>query len=350
VRRALVPTAMLVLAVLVLSDAETSAQTDGDVDVAIAVSVHGRAASDFNSNDPLRLEPDEKIVFDVEITNEGSAPATVRSLVLRGEVLNLTFFSYETRIDAEVEPDDTEERSVPIELTGLDGQATGLIPASLQFLGPDRDVVASEEFPVDVQGSLWSVYGVFGLLVAAITVLLLLGVLYRLATRRLPANRWSRAVRFGVPGLALGLTLTLTLSALGVLAPHPVNSLTIVLVSGAILFVVGYLTPAPEEEAADLEEEMALRAAATTPPHGDSTIDLRESTPPTRRAVALASRPTVARDGAPPPPEAGLEGAPLAPSAGDGDTETGGPDGNETTRPAPRPTIHREQLPPTDST
>src|SRR5205085_11676223 len=133
--------------------------------------------------------------------NHGTDPLTVRSANLNGRVIGLTFFSFETRIDLVVAPAATETRTFGFELVGLKGQATGLLPAHLDLLDTHRHVIAGTAFPTRVVGSITSVYGVFGLLVAVITALLLAGALVRLATHRLPGNRWQPGVPFGFPGI-----------------------------------------------------------------------------------------------------------------------------------------------------
>lgn len=94
----------------------------------------------------------------------------------------------------------------------------------------------------------------FGLAVAGLTALLLAAALIRLAARRLPANRWNRATRFGVPGLGVGLTLTFTISALRIASPSPGVWLTLVVLGGVIGFVFGFLTPGPGEGDEDLDD------------------------------------------------------------------------------------------------
>jgi hypothetical protein len=207
--------------------------------------LNGRDESTIDQNEPLRLYPDRLVRVDLSVTNRATEPVTVRSANLNGRVMGLTFFAFETRIDLVVPPGATETRSFGFELVGLKGQATGLLPAHLDLLDTHRHVIAGKGFPTRVVGSITSVYGIFGLLVAAITALLLAGALIRLATHRLPANRWQRGVRFGVPGIGLGLFLTFSLSAFNVLLPKPSSWLAIVLVCGAGLFVFGYITPTP---------------------------------------------------------------------------------------------------------
>jgi hypothetical protein len=140
-----------------------------------------------------------------------------------------------------------------------------LIPATLSLLDSERQPLRTHDFAVDVQGSLRSVYGVFGLAVCASTVVLASVLVLQLASNRLPANRWNRATRFAVPGLGIGLTLTVTLSVLHLVTPSATAWVTLVVGSAGVAFLVGYLTPTPEsvdtQDGEDEEDEGDLVTA-----------------------------------------------------------------------------------------
>lgn len=229
------------------------------------VTVDGREAGAIDVDQPLQLEPDQPVAFDVAVTNTGDQPLTVRSVRLRSAVFALTFLAYETRVDMRIAPGETVERSFQLELLGLSGQATGLLPAEIELLDADREAITAVPLALDVQGSLLSVYGVFGLAIAAITAVALARALVRLARGTLPANRWTRAVQFGAPGVGIGLVATITLSALRIFAPAPGVWITLVLACGGGLFALGYLTPTPDDADADDEAGQAPegRARAT---------------------------------------------------------------------------------------
>ncbi len=231
--------------------ARLSAEID---DVSISGSTEAR---------PIRLAPRRPVALSVEVTNSTSKPLDIRIVRLEGKVVGLTFFAYDTAVGLKVAPGETGSRRFMLDLAGLDGQATGLIPGAVKLLDADRRVVAEEGGVVDVRGSLRSVYGVFGVGVAFLTVLSFLGALVGLARHRLPPNRWRRALRFLTPGLGLGLLLNFTLSATRVFVPTPGRWLTIVVVSAAVLFGLGYLTPAPDtdEDTDDDDKLVALPAA-----------------------------------------------------------------------------------------
>lgn len=271
----------------------------------LRATVDGRSLADAGSNSPIELRPTDSTVVSVEVTNNGSDPIEVRSVRLDARVLGLAFFSYTTRVDLRIAPGETGKRTFVLDLGDLDGQATGLLPARLALLSPDRTVLASDKGTVDVKGKVLSVYGVFGLAVAAITALLLLGLVLRLFRRTLPDNRWQRAVRFAVPGLGLGLVVTFTLGVMRVLVPSLRTSLVLLLGGLVLGFVLGYLMPAPGDEADrdELDERDVLDTAPPVRPASRVTAPPMTPAEPVTRETAVPAAPV-----APPPqPEPELD-------------------------------------------
>jgi len=106
-----------------------------------------------------------------------------------------------------------------------------------------RRVLAEAGFPADIRGSVNSVYGVFGLAVLGITLLLLGSLLLGIRRTQMPENRWKRAMRFLPAGIGLGFVLTFTLSATRQLSPSAASWTTVVLLCAAVAFAVGYFLP-----------------------------------------------------------------------------------------------------------
>lgn len=292
---------MLALALPVLPASAAS----GDLDV--QTTLGGASLKAAGANSPIALRPTDSTVVTVRVTNKGSSPVEVRSVRLNARVLGLAFFSYTTRVDLTVAPGATGTRTFALDLGDLDGQATGLLPAELALLAPDRSVLASEHGTVDVKGKLLSVYGVFGLAVAAITALLVLTLVLRLVRRTLPDNRWARALRFAVPGLGLGLTVTFTLGVLRVVVPSLGTSIAF-LVGGLVVgFVLGYLTPAPGDEAD--RDELDERDIITPGPGMPLAAASRQTAPP------LSAPPPPAAPAAPPAPVTPAPPPPVTPAA-----------------------------------
>jgi len=239
--------------------------------VGLQARIDGRDIAQLGRSRPLPLRPDQQVVITLGVTNNTPRDLPVRSVNLNGKVMSLTFFSFETRIDLLVPPGATETRTFAIELVGLNGQATGLLPGSLELLGVHREVIASRGIATDVRGSLKSVYGIFGLLIAVITALLMLSAILRLAGHRLSSNRWSRGLYFAIAGFGLGLTLTVTLSVFGVMLATPNSGLAIVVGCTIGSFIVGYLTPTPtpgpvaddDDDAEGVEAQSGMKPTAS---------------------------------------------------------------------------------------
>lgn len=268
-RRAL-PAVLLaaLLATLLALVGAAPAAADDHLDV--VVELDGREAAGHDANDPLVLDPDEPVMVAVTATNAGSDEVFVRSVRLRSRVMGLTFLSYETGVHLEVPAGGTATVTFELDLLDLRNQATGLLPTEVELLDAERDAIATVPLTADVQGSMTSVYGAFGLAIAAITLLSLGLALFRLATGRLPANRWARGLQFAAPGAGLGLVVTIGLSTLRVFAPAPGLSATLLIGLTIAGFALGYLTPQPGRddvvELGDLDVALEVGDATSAEP------------------------------------------------------------------------------------
>lgn len=305
---------LLATAVFACGPAVSAHADDG---VTLKATVAGRDLAGSDANSPLVLRPTDDTVVQVSVTNSGSSPVTVRSVRLEARVLGLAFFVYTTRVDLVVAPGGTGTRTFSLDLGDLDGQATGLLPGSVRLVGPDRSTIATQDATWDVKGKVLSVYGVFGLAVAALTGLLLVVLCLRLVRRTLPDNRWSRALLFAVPGLGVGLVATFTLGVVRVLVPSVPTALALLAGGLVVGFVLGYLTPAPGDEAdrdeldeddvvdvvpvADLFEPAAPAPSPVPVPTAPATVAVERPVlpPPDAEAPQTAA---VADDVPPPPP------------------------------------------------
>jgi hypothetical protein len=240
-----------------------------DGPVRLVARIDGRPIADATEQHPVALRPDDPVTLSLRLTNDGADDLTVHAVRLEGRVMGLTFFAYDTRVELVLEAGSTTTSRFQLDLVGLDGQATGLVPARVAVLDADRHELASQASVVDVRGSLRSVYGAFGLAVAVFTGLSLAGALVALARHRLSPNRWRRGIRFLWAGVGVGLLIVFTLSALRVFVPQPGRWVPIVAVSTGLLFVLGYLTPSPEEpedrEAEEPDAPEHLAASEGTP-------------------------------------------------------------------------------------
>lgn len=223
-----------------------AAAQDGEDDSATVeweAVINGRPVTEIDTNDPVRLDPAEGAVLELTLTNASAQDLTVRSVRLDGKVMGLTMYNFTTRIDVLLPPDGVTTRTFDVDLIDLSGQATGLIPSRLQLLDEERNVLQEESFPADIRGSANSVYGIFGLAVLGITLILLGTLLLGIRRSEMPQNRWRRAMRFVPVGLGAGFVLTFTLSATRQLSPSAGSWTTVVLLCGAAALAVGYFLP-----------------------------------------------------------------------------------------------------------
>ncbi|KDN20601.1 hypothetical protein [Amycolatopsis rifamycinica] len=191
------------------------------------------------------IDPANQVELQVVATNPGTAPVKVRSVRLSGVALALTFFAYDTTAPFEVPARGSVSRTFVLDLGDLAGQATGLLPSSVELLDGGRVTLGEATTVADVRGSFWSVYGVFGLAMLALTILAWVTALLALARHRLAPNRWRRGVRFLPAGFGTGLVAVISLSVLRLVPPEPAIEIPVVLGAAAIAFLLGYLTPHP---------------------------------------------------------------------------------------------------------
>ncbi|WP_252190327.1 MULTISPECIES: hypothetical protein [unclassified Rhodococcus (in: high G+C Gram-positive bacteria)] len=220
----------------------------------MTVTVNGQDIATASPTHPVRLDPHSPAQVTVNLNNATASPVTIAAVDLSGHVLGLTFFSYHTAVGLTVAPGQTQSLDFELDLSGLDGQATGLINGTVTVRGDDGTVLADISTVTDVRGSLMSVYGLFGLALALLTALAVLDAVLGIARRRLHENRWRRGLRMLTPGIGIGLVLAFTLSATRVWAPTLDRWLLLAGGFAVGFFILGYLTPTPDT-AEDLDED-----------------------------------------------------------------------------------------------
>lgn len=240
--------------------------------IAVQATVNDVEAGGSSGSHPVRLNPAQDATMQVRVTNNGSEPVTVRRVELSGRVVGLTFFSFATSVNLTVPAEGSDSLSYTVDLTGLGGQATGLMGGAVTIYDDHHRAIAREKVVTDVRGSLFSVYGLFGFALLLLTILALLDLALAIARHRLPANRWRRATRATTPGIGIGLVLVFTLSAARVWVPDPQKWLLAAAGFAIGFFVIGYLTPTPvgdddvDELAEDELDEPAAGVDSATEP------------------------------------------------------------------------------------
>ena len=258
----------LVLAIFVVGALPTTPASADPPGLVWSASIDGRRVETGTPGSPIRLGDSDQARIEIVLDNRGTSEIDVRSVRIEGRVIGMAFFSYTTRLDIALPPGTQTSRRFDIDITDLTHQATGKLPAKLSLIGPDRQQVADSDFTVGVAGSLFSVYGAFGLIIAGITAVVLAGLLVAIWRRQLPRNRWQRGVRFLPAGIGVGLVLTFTLSATGLLVPSAALWLPVLLVTAAGAFLLGYFLPVGADESKPVADPEATVVQPSGRPGG----------------------------------------------------------------------------------
>jgi hypothetical protein len=233
---------LLVMSVIAFSGVPPAHASPGRLTASVTMDGHG------TEGHPIRLSPNDSVEVDIELTNHGSDPVVIGRVELTGSVLGLNFYNYTTRVAATVPPGGSHTLRYQLDLTGLDGQATGLIGAELLLKDKANKTIVAVPMVTDVRGSLISVYGFFGIALIVLTMLAFVDVAIALARHRLPANRWRRGLRMLFPGIGIGLVLGFSASVLRIWAPHTGTWFVIAGITAAVFFALGYFAPNPDQD------------------------------------------------------------------------------------------------------
>jgi hypothetical protein len=223
--------------------------------VTMTATVNGQDVGRASGGNPLRLRPGESATIAIELTNHGTDALDVRRVELAGRVVGLTFFSYATSTQFTVQPGAKDTLRYQLDLTGLEGQATGLIAGALTVRDSKGHPIASIPTVTDVRGSLLSVYGLFGIALFVLTALALLDAALAVAKHRLSPNRWKRGLRLLAPGVGIGLVIAFSASVVRLWVPSTGLWLVVAGLTAAVFFALGYFSPTPHDEEDEEDED-----------------------------------------------------------------------------------------------
>ena len=226
--------------------------------VTASATINGHNVNGSDASDPVQLRPGQPADVAIELTNDGSRPVEVTQVELAGRVLGLNFFTYATTVDFTVQPGNRGTLHYQLDLTGLHGQATGLMGGQLTVKGTLGEQIATMPIVTDVRGSVLSVYGLFGIALFVLTVLALVDAAIGIARHRLSANRWGRGLRLLAPGIGVGLVLMFSASVARLWVADTVQWLLLAGVTAAVFFAIGYLAPVPGDDDADEDIDIDL--------------------------------------------------------------------------------------------
>jgi len=228
--------------------------------VSFVAELDGQPLGLSSSGDPIILDPDRNSTLALVLRNPSDGDLTVRQVQIRGKAFGVTLMAYDVTINAQVPARDEVTVDVPVEFVDLGDQATGLLPATIRLLDPERRQLNALDFIVDVRGSPTSLMAMFTIVVAAATGSSVATIWLGILRRKLPPSRFRRGVRIGITGAGIGVTLTLVLSLMLLVPPKGSVWMPLLLVPTLGGFVLGYLSPGPlaleDEEGEVLEDWM----------------------------------------------------------------------------------------------
>ena len=208
-------------------------------DVSFAATLDAQPLGLSSTGDPIVIDPDRASTLALVMRNNSDQSLTVRQVQFRGKAFGLTLLAYDVIVNATMAPGERSKVNVPVEFFDLGQQVSGLLPATIRLIDPDRNELASRDFTVDVRGSATSLMAMFTLVVAIATGLSILVIWVAIGRRRLPRNRWQRGLRFGLVGAGIGVTLTLVLAEMLLVTPKGSVWIPLLLVPTAGLFLLG---------------------------------------------------------------------------------------------------------------
>lgn len=244
---------ILVVCVLVLTGC---AQGGGGDQVEFEAFLNDVDISTSEPSDPIKLVDSEPASLQLNLENVSDDPLTVRYIRFEGEVLDMIFLTYDTAVRVDLQPGESEELPpVTLDFYDLGGQASGYLRGHVQLYDGDRELLGSEQVFLEADGEGFSTLSWFNLLLLLATGAGLGWNLLRLSQRRLPGNRFVRALRFLAVGAGAGLTLAVAFSTLRL---WPLGTVAWVLftVIGAVAgYAIGFILPGADDDVIDVLDE-----------------------------------------------------------------------------------------------
>ena len=263
VRRAVPYVVLAVLLVLTVTQMAAGATQADDRGLVITGTIDDHDIATADSDEPIPIDPKRRIPVDITIRNVGDQTEDIRYVRLEGKALGLTFLTYDLGVRATLQPNDRTEVVTFLEFFDLESQATGYLGTSLRVYDSDGFVIGERPFVVDVLGRTNSTLGGFAIIVFGLAAFSTAVIVVNTVRRRLPANRFIRAMQFAMAGSAIGVTLSISVSVLRIGFAEVEDWVRIVTTPTAIAFVLGYLAPGPlQRSIRDHQAEEALTAAA----------------------------------------------------------------------------------------
>ena len=215
-----------------------------------AASIGDRSLLSATRANPIVINPKVRQQLSMTVRNDGTSVVSVRYLRLTGSLLGVHFVRYQASSNIDVAAGTTRTISVLGDFFDVDGVATGYMSATMQVVDQQRVVLASQPFVADVQGKVVSSVGLLLLEAFAFSAVGIVQIVFGLARRRLPRNRFVRAVFFAVTFGSVVITLTVAAAMARVALFGSSSWVPALLIASGIGFVLGYLSPGRLERGA----------------------------------------------------------------------------------------------------
>ncbi len=186
------------------------------------------------------------------------APVEVRRVRIEGELLGLNFLTYDARVQLTVDPASTRDVEIPLDFFELERQASGYLRAFVRVYDQDGTRVASQPFAIDIRGNATSMMALFSIGLFLVTVITALLNVRDFRSNQLPEQRFARGVRFLIPGLGLGLLLSVAFSVLRIFPLPAAGWVPLTVIPTIAGFAIGYFVipePSGDDDHEDDEDD-----------------------------------------------------------------------------------------------
>jgi hypothetical protein len=177
------------------------------------------------------------------LRNDGPTVAIVRYLRLSGALLGIHFANFQGSVNVAVLPGTTRTVAVRSDFFDVDRVATGYVNGTMSAVSEQRETLAAQRFDANINGSWVSTEGLLLAQVFLFALISLVDIGVGLSRRRLPRNRFIRAILFSLAAASTVLTLVI-IAAMAQIALFDASAwVPALLVASAGGFVLGYLSP-----------------------------------------------------------------------------------------------------------
>jgi hypothetical protein len=228
-----------------------------------AASIGDRSLMLPTRDNPIVMNPKVKQQLSITLENDGTDAVAVRYLRLTGRIMGVQFVRYQAEANVVVDPGKSHTISVLGDFFDVDGRSTGYMSATMQVVDEQRALLASQPFVADVRGKVVSSEGWLLLEVGVFGLVSVFEIVLGLARRRLPRNRFVRAIMFTLGAASVVIALTVAAAMARVALFGASSWVPALLIASGIGFVLGYLSPGRVERGArDSTDESVIDLVA----------------------------------------------------------------------------------------